>query len=373
MTTAPFVSYAQNREDVILHRVLGDLTTGRYVDVGANDPVEDSVSKAFYDRGWSGVTVEPVHEFAERQRAERPRDIVVEAAINEQEGGTVEFLEVSDARLSTLVADIAEGHERNGWEVSRTQVPSRRLDAVLDEAGWGNETIHFLSIDTEGAEEAVLRSIDLSRFRPWVILVEATKPQSTEASHGDWEHLLLAADYRFAVFDGLSRFYLAAEKWDEYGDRISAPANVLDNYVTYRSMERETELERLSQATVDLNEALRVTSEDRDLIRASRDAIAVDRDRIAAAAREFERASAARDQQATDAIVRWRAAAFGAWSRAATSSATVTGVASSEELTFLRNHTHAVTMELAAMRNTLSWRITAPLRKVRRLGRLVGR
>ncbi len=66
MTSSTFISYAQNREDVVLQRALSGVQRGRYVDVGANDPTEDSVSKAFYEAGWRGITVEPVHEFAER-------------------------------------------------------------------------------------------------------------------------------------------------------------------------------------------------------------------------------------------------------------------------------------------------------------------
>ena len=58
--SAPFVSYAQNGEDVVLFRALGGVESGRYVDVGANDPVADSISYAFYLRGWSGITIDPV-------------------------------------------------------------------------------------------------------------------------------------------------------------------------------------------------------------------------------------------------------------------------------------------------------------------------
>ena len=48
------VSYAQNCEDIMLLRALGDVdsSTGFYVDVGAQDPVVDSVTKAFYERGY---------------------------------------------------------------------------------------------------------------------------------------------------------------------------------------------------------------------------------------------------------------------------------------------------------------------------------
>src|SRR5664279_1896466 len=55
----PFVSYAQNGEDVVLFRALGAVEGGRYVDVGANDPIFESVTYAFYLRGWSGITIDP--------------------------------------------------------------------------------------------------------------------------------------------------------------------------------------------------------------------------------------------------------------------------------------------------------------------------
>ena len=44
-----FVSYAQNFEDVLLWRALRDIEHGFYVDVGAQDPVTDSVSLSFYE------------------------------------------------------------------------------------------------------------------------------------------------------------------------------------------------------------------------------------------------------------------------------------------------------------------------------------
>ena len=55
-----FISYAQNYEDVMLWRALQHVENGFYVDVGANDPTVDSVTKAFYDRGWRGLNIEPV-------------------------------------------------------------------------------------------------------------------------------------------------------------------------------------------------------------------------------------------------------------------------------------------------------------------------
>ena len=75
-----FISYAQNMEDVLLWRCFKDLENGTYIDVGANDPSEDSVTKAFYDRGWSGINIEPIQRHHDDLTAQRPRDINLRVA-----------------------------------------------------------------------------------------------------------------------------------------------------------------------------------------------------------------------------------------------------------------------------------------------------
>ena len=47
-----FISYAQNFEDVIQWLVLREVENGFYIDVGACSPYDDSVTRAFYERGW---------------------------------------------------------------------------------------------------------------------------------------------------------------------------------------------------------------------------------------------------------------------------------------------------------------------------------
>lgn len=46
-----FISYSQNYEDVMLWQALKDIKNGFYIDVGVNDPVEDSITKSMYDLG----------------------------------------------------------------------------------------------------------------------------------------------------------------------------------------------------------------------------------------------------------------------------------------------------------------------------------
>ena len=148
-----FVSYGQNGEDVVLMRALGHLSTGRYVEVGANDPTIYSITRGFYDRGWSGITIEPMHDFAERHRSERPRDILIEAAISADPSGSVVLHQIAETGLSTLIDSVGEVHRESGWSVTDVTVPARRLDDVLGLAGWvRNEPDGTVYGEAEGPE-----------------------------------------------------------------------------------------------------------------------------------------------------------------------------------------------------------------------------
>lgn len=72
-----FISYAQNFEDVRLWRALKQFEHGFYIDVGANDPSHDSVTKTFYDHGWEGINVEPMQNYYDSLCQQRPRDTTV--------------------------------------------------------------------------------------------------------------------------------------------------------------------------------------------------------------------------------------------------------------------------------------------------------
>ncbi len=108
-----FISYAQNGEDALLARVLRGVERGCYVDIGANDPDTHSVTRAFYEHGWSGVNVEPVAEWHELLEKARPRDINVKVAVGASRG-TLKLHEFAGTGLSTLDAEIAQRHGRTG-------------------------------------------------------------------------------------------------------------------------------------------------------------------------------------------------------------------------------------------------------------------
>lgn len=226
-----FTSFAQNREDVLLDRAFARGIKGFYIDIGAHDPVVHSVTKHFYDHGWHGVNVEPVPEVFGRLAADRERDVNLNVGCSDEEGTLTLYESPAGTGLSSFSAEVARHHREAGWKFTERQVPVTTLAAICEEHV-GSTTIDFLSVDVEGFERHVLEGADFDRFRPRIVLVEATKPGSPVPAHEEWEKILLAAGYTFAAFDGLNRYYVRDEDL-HLREVLEVPVNVFDDYLVH--------------------------------------------------------------------------------------------------------------------------------------------
>lgn len=220
-------SYAQNFEDVMLWRALGDIENGFYIDIGAQDPVIDSVSKAFHEKGWHGIHVEPIAEYAEALRKERPGDTVIEAVMADVIGEQV-FYKINETGLSTGSLEFAKKHQEAGWPIEEVTVPKTTLKALFESQS--EKDIHWLKIDVEGMEDETLLGWGDHPARPWIVIVEATEPNSQTPTWNDWESHLIKRDYISTYFDGLNKYYIH-EKHCELTKFFTLPPNVFDGFI----------------------------------------------------------------------------------------------------------------------------------------------
>jgi FkbM family methyltransferase len=221
------LSYSQNAEDVRMWRVLQDVADGFYVDVGAGHPTSGSVTRLFYDHGWTGINIEPGPTFPELADS-RARDINVHAAVGPTDGTTELLVTYPDPHLSTVDPEMLRWSEDRIERVESIKVDQRRLETILTEHASGRR-IDFLKVDVEGAERAVLESSDWSRFRPRIVVVESIRPWSRESNHQDWEEILTRNGYRYVTFDGINRFYVSDEE-GALADELGYPISVLDYF-----------------------------------------------------------------------------------------------------------------------------------------------
>lgn len=249
-----FVSYSQNFEDVMLWRALGHVSQGFYIDVGANDPNIDSVTKAFYERGWNGINVEPLAQHLQDLQSERPRDMNLGLAVGAGEG-EIEIWESDVRGWASADADVIKEHTQQGHTGQLRRVPMQTLARICREHA--AQEIHFLKVDVEGLEKAVLEGGDFKRFRPWVVIIEATRPNSIDEVHSQWEHLLMNAQYRFAYADGLNRFYVSDEHSDLL-EKFRYPPNPFDGFVQSSRVDAEARAQRAEASAQEMKQQLDV-------------------------------------------------------------------------------------------------------------------
>lgn len=247
-----FVSYAQNLEDVILRRALKHVDRGFYIDVGANDPVTYSVTKTFYDMGWRGINIDPVPSCFEALKEARLEDTNLQVAVSDRDG-KISFFEVLDTGLSTSRSEIAVRHAVQGYDVREHVVEAKTLNTICREHNV--KDIHFLSIDVEGGELEVLKGIDLSSIRPWIILIEATLPNTQIENHAEWEPCITQHNYHYVYFDGLNRYYVADEH-SELDVAFQTPPNLWDQFETLRENTLAQQNQQLCEQIQALNDAI---------------------------------------------------------------------------------------------------------------------
>ncbi len=224
-----FVSHAQNYEDVALFRALNGVERGFYIDIGAFHPEKYSVTKAFYDLGWSGISVEPNPHLHRQIAAARPRDINLGVAIANAPG-TVQLTIFEDDALSTTSRETVDSHATNHQVVDVVDVEAVSLESVWREHVPAGTDVHFLKIDMEGGEGDVIRGFDWRQRRPWILVVESTKPETEEDTSFEWEPTLLDAGYALVYNDRLNRFYVATEH-DALASKLSLPPSVHDRFI----------------------------------------------------------------------------------------------------------------------------------------------
>jgi FkbM family methyltransferase len=182
--TAPSrTSYSQEGEDLLLFDFLTKIRsrpTGTYLDIGAADPIEANNTYLLYLAGSRGVLVEPNPAHVENLRRVRPEDTVVAAGIGTADTRSAPYYLIrGKPQLNTFSAERAADLERTlgrGIVEGVIQVPLLSVNDVI--ARHLGKAPDILSIDVEGLEMAILRTLDFGRHRPGAICVETVRGTS---------------------------------------------------------------------------------------------------------------------------------------------------------------------------------------------------
>ncbi len=172
------ISFSQQGEDIVLFHTLRDLlhiAPATYLDVGAADPILGNNTYLLYTAGSRGVLVEPNPTYVTRLRSARPLDKVVAAGVGVTAATEGDYYEIKgDSTRNTFSAENVAALQKGKSEsvVERiVKMPLININRVI-ETELDGRAPDLLSTDVEGLDYAIIRSLDLKRFRPGVICAE---------------------------------------------------------------------------------------------------------------------------------------------------------------------------------------------------------
>ncbi len=164
--------HSQDKQDEFLHKTLfKDFKNGFFVDVGAHDGVKFN-NTLFFEKtlNWTGINIEPLPDVFKQLQTNRPKCTNLQFAVDSK-NGHAKFLVNSGhtEMLSGLVNHYDPRHKDRlthentayGCQTNVVVVQTQTLSSIFQDHKVDH--VHYLSIDVEGAEMAVIQSIDFDK------------------------------------------------------------------------------------------------------------------------------------------------------------------------------------------------------------------
>jgi len=216
--------YILSEENRIIWEFFKCSEDGFFIEVGAGDPVNLSVSYHLEVKGWKGILIEPQPTLATKLKHNRKAKVWSVACGSSQDKGEADFFvagEFSSLKKHSAFTDVIYS--------DKIVVPIMTLDEILYEEG--NPRCDFLSIDVEGSELSVLKGIDLLKNRPRLIFIEY------HVLSLDIHHYLLRNRFKLIKRTGVNNWYVPIE--NEHNLKI------LEKLKLFRKMYLGTPLRKL--------------------------------------------------------------------------------------------------------------------------------
>jgi FkbM family methyltransferase len=195
--------HSQFAEDVTLDRLFKKQKSGFFVDVGCYHPIKFNNTYKLYKRGWRGVNIDIDSIKILGFKVVRMRDENVCCAISNNPGELTLYTNGIYSLTTSISPEFTS--QREGYHERKTH--SKKLSEVLDSSRFSGKNIDFLSIDVEGADLEVLKSLDFERYKPQVVAVESHQMTIDEVLNDEIFLFLSNLGYKMIGWNGLTLIF----------------------------------------------------------------------------------------------------------------------------------------------------------------------
>lgn len=211
-------SFSQTGEDVIilsLVKALG-LKNFSWIDIGAHHPMYFSNTALFYRKGYRGINVEADPKLINEFYRKRPKDVNLNVLVNDKPG-TIPFYIMDVPTLNTLSEEKAHEMELMGHKIiEKKELKAMTISEIIDKYNNGVFP-DFLTLDVEGCDLEILKTIDWTKTTPKIICVESV-PYSIDTQdnfeymrNNEMTKFILDKGYYIAAYTSINTIFMKKE------------------------------------------------------------------------------------------------------------------------------------------------------------------
>tara|TARA_B100002019_G_scaffold224367_1_gene197297 strand:+ start:309 stop:1010 length:702 start_codon:yes stop_codon:yes gene_type:complete len=197
----PSIHYGEFGEDILVNRILKNLETGKYVDVGCYHPYKGSLTAQLYKKGWKGINIDLSKSSIDLFNLVRKEDINLNLAVSDFNGQTSYFENSPINQQNSLI--------KNNDNQKKIKIDCKNLNLILKENKF--EKFEYLNIDVEGSEQNVINGINLSKYSPILITIENNNLHINDYIESETYKILIKNNYTFISKTGVTNFFLKNE------------------------------------------------------------------------------------------------------------------------------------------------------------------
>jgi FkbM family methyltransferase len=182
----PQLSYAQAGEDAIIDFLFEGVNIYRptYLDLGTNHPRMGNNTYKFYRKGGHGVLVEADPSLFLPIKRLRSRDTVLNVGVGKGDARSAAFFVFDLAAINTFDEREAQLRQQEGLRLKEVvEVPLKTVNELIAEHF--TKTPDFLSVDVEGLDLAIMKTLDIQKYPVPVICVETCLYSTTHIKGRD--------------------------------------------------------------------------------------------------------------------------------------------------------------------------------------------
>ena len=159
-------SHSSGAQDIIINHFFKNKKKGIYIDVGCYHPYIENNTKLLYDRGWSGINIDLDFHSIDFFNFVRKRDENINIAISDKEGEQDLYFFHNRSAINSL----SEIRKNDAKEIKK--IKTKTLNSIIENSKFNNEKINLLLIDVEGHEMEVLKSVNLKKYFPEMVVLK---------------------------------------------------------------------------------------------------------------------------------------------------------------------------------------------------------